>query len=339
MVLDGARAVVTAGAGFIGSYIVNELVGAGCREITVVDNFVRGRRDLLARLPMGAPVKLVEADVGDCDRLDDIIRDSDVVFHQAATQSTDCAIHARHASDVMVRATFDLIRICAAHHVQRLVVASSAAVDGMAERLARPEAVPSPASRTPHGGAQPLPRGLLSASNEMSALNYVVLSYGTVYGPRMDIREAHSGMLVRWMELIGSGLSPVIFGDGQDMIDLVHVYDVARASILAATAPVGDVALNIGSGGKISLYDLAVRLARAMGRDDLMLEFRPRRAANPVARQSADIAAARETLDYRPVVALDEGLCQLVAWWRAEQGEQAGFATAGIGMRRDGTGR
>jgi UDP-glucose 4-epimerase len=320
--LRDSRVVVTGGAGFIGSHIVDHLVEAGCGEIVVVDNFVRGRRDNLAHLGEDAPVRLVEADIRQHRRLDETIRGSDIVFHLAAIRSRHCAIQPRQAFEVMVQATFDLMEICIAHHVRRLVVASSAAVYGRAAHIPTPEECAPYANRTLYGAAKLFTEGLLRAFNETRGLDYVALRYFNVYGPRMDVCGLHTDVFVRWMERIAGGLRPLILGDGHETLDLVNARDAARASVLAATMPVGDVALNIGSGRETSLHDLAVRLARAMGREDLLPDCRPRGPDGPP-RRCADIAAARRLLGYAPSVDLDDGLADLVAWWRAEQGAKA----------------
>jgi UDP-glucose 4-epimerase len=338
--LRDSRVVVTGGAGFIGSHIVDHLLAAGCREIVVVDNFVRGRRDNLAHLGADAPVKLIEADIRQHRRLDEIVRGSDIVFHLAAIRSRHCAIQPRQAFEVMVQATFDLMEICVAHRVRRLVVASSAAVYGRAVDIPTDEEYPPYANRTLYGAAKLFAEGLLRAFNETRGLDYVALRYFNVYGPRMDVCGLRTDVFVRWMERIAAGLRPVIPGDGQETLDLVHVRDAARASLLAATMPVGDVALNIGSGRETSVHDLAMRLARAMGREDLLPDSQPRGTDGPP-RRCANIAAARRLLGYEASVALDEGLADLVAWWRAEQAANAlpviaaaHASDAGIGGRQ-----
>ena len=119
------------------------------------------------------------------------------------------------------------------------------------------------------------------------------------------------------MERIEAGLPPLVFGAGGETMDLVHVSDVARANILAATAPKSDIAVNIGSGREVDLQSLALRLARVMGRGDLIPEQRPFGGASEP-RRYADIAAARRWLNFRPATGLDEGLLDLVSWWRRE---------------------
>ena len=120
------------------------------------------------------------------------------------------------------------------------------------------------------------------------------------------------------MERIERGEPPIIFGDGTQTMDFVHVDDVARANLLAAKAPVSDVALNVGSGSETSLTELARLLCRAMDRPDLVPEHAAERAVNPVQRRLADVETARRLIGFAAQVPLEAGLRGLVAWWRRE---------------------
>ena len=152
----------------------------------------------------------------------------------------------------------------------------------------------------------------------MYGLNYVALRYFNAYGPRMDIFGAYTEVFIRWMNNIAEGRPPVIFGDGSQTMDFVHVKDIARANVLAAKATVGDRAFNIGSGTETSLKALAAKLLEAMD-SPLAPRHAEARKVNPVPRRLADIAAAREMIGYEPTTSLEDGLRQLVAWWQEEQ--------------------
>jgi UDP-glucose 4-epimerase len=132
----------------------------------------------------------------------------------------------------------------------------------------------------------------------------------------MDTHGAYTEVLVRWMERIARGEPPVVFGDGSQSMDFVHVDDVARANVLAAEADVTDVALNIASGVETTLTELAERLLAVMG-SDLSVEHAPPRAVNGVTRRLADTRRAAEVLGFEASIGLDEGLARLVDWWRA----------------------
>jgi UDP-glucose 4-epimerase len=200
-----------------------------------------------------------------------------------------------------------------------LVVASSASIYGMASEFPTSEAHPPYANRTLYGAAKAFNEGLLRAFNDMYGLDYVALRYFNVYGPRMDIHGRYTEVMIRWMERIESGEPPVIFGDGSQSMDFVHVDDVARANILAAMSGSSDVALNVGSGNETTLSELARLLAQVMGRSDLTPVHVEERAVNPVQRRLASVDAARRLIGFQAAIPLEIGLAGLVDWWRRER--------------------
>lgn len=312
------RAVVTGGAGTIGSHIVDQLTSSGVTDVVVLDNLVRGRRENLAAALDHPGVTLVDGDICDRDLVHDVIRGADVVFHQAALRITQCAQEPRLANDVLVNGTLNVLEASVEHAVRKVVAASSASVYGLAEEFPTAENHHPYANRTLYGAAKVFNEGTLRAFHEMYGLDYVALRYFNVYGPRMDIHGVYTEVLIRWMELLETGRVPMIFGDGSQTMDFVYVTDIARSNILAATAPVTDEVFNIASGVETSLLDLARALTVAMGVDDEP-EFGPERSVNAVPRRLADTTAARERLGFEAKVSLEEGLADLVSWWRAER--------------------
>ncbi|WP_073052809.1 SDR family NAD(P)-dependent oxidoreductase [Kaistia soli] len=320
--LNGARVLVTGGAGFIGSHIVDQLVTAGCREIVVIDNMIRGRAANLAGALKSSRVEIIEGDIRDTALMERLVANTDTVFHQAALRITHCAAEPDEAMQVMVDATYRLLRLCTECNVRKVVMASSASIYGMAAHFPTTESDHPYANRTLYGAAKSFGEGLLRSFNDMYGLDYVALRYFNVYGPRMDIHGRYTEVMVRWMERIEAGEPPLIFGDGLQTMDMIHVTDVARANILAATAPATDAVFNVGSGTETSLLELAGIFAVAMGRPALQPVHQEARSINPVPRRLASTKAAEEALGFRARVGQQEGISDLVAWWRGEKKAQ-----------------
>jgi nucleoside-diphosphate-sugar epimerase len=322
--LDGARVLITGGAGMIGSTIADILAREAEVDIVVLDNFVRGRRANLAAAEATGKLEVIDGDIRDREAVAKATSGADVVFHEAAIRITQCVEEPRLALEVLVDGTYNVVEAAAEAGVGKVVAASSASVYGLAEEFPTTERQHPYANRTLYGAAKAFNEGLLRSFNDMAGLDYVGLRYFNVYGPRMDIHGVYTEVLVRWMERIEAGQPPLILGDGTQTMDFVYVDDVARANIAAAVAPVSDQVFNVASGSETSLRGLADALLRVMG-SDLEPEYGPERKVNPVSRRLADTSAARDALGFVAEVDLDEGLRRLVDWWRRElrDGERA----------------
>ncbi|MGP0024285.1 MAG: NAD-dependent epimerase/dehydratase family protein [Streptosporangiaceae bacterium] len=314
--ITGQRFLVTGGAGTIGSTIVDQLVAAGAGEVVVLDNLVRGRIENLAEALASGPVRLVEGDIRDRDTVRSLTQGMDVVFHQAAIRINQCAVEPRLALEVLVDGTYEVVEAAADAGVRKVVAASSASVYGLAEEFPTREDHHPYANDTLYGAAKTFNEGLLRSFRSMRGLDYVVLRYFNVYGPRMDAFGVYTEVLIRWMERIAAGQAPLILGDGLQTMDFVFTEDIARANLLAAASDATDEVFNIGSSAEVSLLQLAELLQRVMG-SELPLEFGPARAVNGVTRRLADTTRAREVLGWKPEVSLEDGLRRLVTWWRS----------------------
>jgi UDP-glucose 4-epimerase len=327
--LRGERALVTGGAGTIGSHVVDLLVESGAKEIIVLDNLVRGRRANLTAALQTGPVRLIEGDIRDRALVADLMKGIDVVFHLAAIRITQCVEEPRLALEVLVDGTYNVVEAAAREGVRKVVASSSASVYGQAEIFPTVESHHPYANDTLYGAAKTFNEGLLRSFYAMNGLDYVALRYFNVYGARMDVHGLYTEVLIRWMERIESGQPPLIFGNGWQTMDFVYVEDIARANILAATADVTDAVFNVASGVETSLVELAQRLIDVMGAD-LEIEFGPERAAANVARRLADTGGARERLGFQADIDLEEGLRRLVQWWRAERESADGRAAVEV---------
>ncbi|MCK6554553.1 NAD-dependent epimerase/dehydratase family protein [Candidatus Binatia bacterium] len=317
MQIDGARILVTGGCGFIGSTTIDLLLEQHApAQIVILDNLVRGDLSNIAAALKDPRVSLIRGDIRDAETVGAATRGMDAVIHMATLRITACAEDAREAFEVMCTGTFNVVEAARSLGVKRVLAASSASVYGMAGTFPTSEDHHPYNNRTWYGATKTFLEGLLRSFNDMYSLSYVALRYFNVYGPRMDVFGKYTEVLIRWMERIDAGEPPIIFGDGSQTMDFVHVHDVARANVLALRSDVADRVYNVGSGSETSLLQLLDALLRAMGREDLRPEFQPARAVNPVPRRLADVGAAQRDLGFSAEIPLPDGLEQLVRWRR-----------------------
>jgi UDP-glucose 4-epimerase len=312
------RVLVTGGAGLIGSHIVDRLVGESVAEVVVLDNFVRGRRENLAGAIERGRVTVVDGDIRDRAVVADVMHGIDIVFHQAAIRITQCAEEPALAIDVMINGTFAVLDAAVKARVRKVIAASTASVYGMADTFPTDETHHPYNNRTLYGWAKTFNEGLLRTFHEQHRLDYVALRYFNVYGPRMDTHGAYTEVFIRWMEQIAGGRPPVVFGDGTQTMDFIHVDDVARANLLAAQAPVTDAVYNVASGTEVSLLECGRLLLAAMD-SSLRIEFAPARTVNPVPRRLASTARAQRDLGFQAAIPFEQGLEGLVKWWRQQR--------------------
>jgi UDP-glucose 4-epimerase len=317
--------LITGGAGLIGSHIADLVALEKPREIIILDNFVRGRRDNLSTAIAGGSVNIIEGDIRDRALLAKTFEGVDIVFHQAAIRITQCAEDPRLAFDVLAEGTFNVLEAAVKAGVSKVVAASSASVLGLAESFPTTEAHHPYNNRTIYGAAKTFNEGLLRSFADMYGLRYVALRYFNVYGPRMDVYGAYTEVLIRWMERLAAGMPPVVHGDGSQTMDFVDARDIARANLLAAKSDVTDEVFNVASGREISLLELAQMLSSIMG-VSLEPEHKEARAVNGVTRRLADISKAEKLLGFKAEISMEQGLRDLVAWWQLKTAAAGGQA-------------
>jgi UDP-glucose 4-epimerase len=311
------RALITGGAGLIGSHIADRLIAENFQEIVILDNLTRGRRQNLETAVASGKISIVEGDIRDLTVVRRAIDGIDIVFHEAAIRITHCAEDPRLAHDVLATGTFNILEAAVEAKVKRVVSASSASIYGQAEEFPTNEKHHPYGNRTIYGATKMYSEGLLRSFFEMYGLNYVALRYFNVYGPRMDAFGVYTEVMIRWMERLAKGLPCVIHGDGAQTMDFVFVTDIARANLRAANSTITDDVLNIASGTETSLSELAAVLGRVMG-VELPPEYGPARKATPVWRRLADVKKAERLIGFKAKIGLEEGLRQLVEWWSKE---------------------
>jgi UDP-glucose 4-epimerase len=321
-VLSDKRILITGGAGLIGSHIADQLVAKKPKEIIVLDNFTRGRRENLESAMAQMPITLINGDIRDRAVLANAVDGVDTLFHMAAIRITHCAEDPRLALEVLADGTFNVLEAAVKSNVRKVVASSSASVYGLADEFPTTERHHPYNNRTLYGAAKVFNEGLLRSFNDMYGLPYIALRYFNVYGPRMDIYGVYTEVLIRWMQRIKQGLPPLIFGDGSHTMDFVHVADIARANILAAESDVSDEVFNVASGVETSLNDMVTALLKVM-KSDLKPDYAAERKVNPVQRRLADTSRAKKQIGFESKISLEEGLQSLVEWWQSQPIETA----------------
>ena len=305
---------MTGGAGFIGSYLVEELLAHNPKKIFVVDNLIRGTLDNIKGFIKTSKVDFIKDDIGNKNLMENLMSKSDYCFHLAALRLNACANDPKKAYEVMVKATFNLIEAAKKYKVKKIVYSSSASVYGLAGHFPTPEIEPPYDNKTIYGAAKLFGEQMFRSYHHMYGLDYVTLRYFNVYGPRMDTHGKYTEVMIKWLDRIREKKNPVINGDGSITMDFVYAADAAKANILALTSEISDDIFNIASGEETSLRKLLELLLR-VNSSKLKSIFRPETMVNPVKRRWADISKAKKLLNFRPEVSLEEGLERLSSWY------------------------
>ncbi len=299
--LRGARCVVTGAAGFIGQHLVRALAASGAGSIVAVD-----LRPIPADGSLAPPEVLVAASGRSIlDPLDDLLQGTDVVFHLAAHVSPPRSV-ADPLRDCLanVIGTLALLESCRRTGIKRLVYSSSAAVYGEPEYLPVDESHPT-RPRSPYGLSKLTGERYCLLYGELHGLSAISLRYQSVYGPGQPLAGGYAGVIRIFLDRVERGLPLPVEGDGAQRRDFVHVRDVARANLLAATSSYQGV-VNVASGTATSVLDLA----RLIGGPDHPIERRPPRRGD-IRDNLADPRRAREVLGFATAISLEQGLAEL----------------------------
>lgn len=312
--------VVTGGAGFIGSHLVEALIGRGDR-VRVVDDLSSGRLENLSPLEVGdagsgAPVELLRGDVADRDLVRAALRGASGVFHEAAQVSVPASIRDPDRSyRVNVMGTLSVLEAARAERVGKVVFAASSAAYGDDPRLPKVEDMAA-LPLSPYAAGKLAGEVLLATWARAYGLQTVALRYFNVYGPRQADDSPYSGVIALFARHLLAGRPATIFGDGEQSRDFVFVTDVVRANLLAMERSVeaGGV-INVGTGKSVTIQSLYRRLARLA--NSALEPLRQPARAGDVPNSLASIERARSWLGFEPRVELDEGLRRTLDWYRA----------------------
>ena len=306
--------LVTGGAGFIGSYVVEELLKSNPTKVIILDNFIRGSYENMSSFINNPVVQFVDGDIRDTSLLEKCVAGVEYVFHMAALRINACAANPREGFDVMLKSTFDLAELCVKHKVKKVIYSSSASIYGLAQHFPTPETDNPYNNQTFYGSAKLWGEQLFRSFKFMYGLDYVALRYFNVYGARMDTDGKYTEVMIRWLDCIRDGKAPLIYGDGSTTMDFVYVRDVAKANIAALVSDVTDEAFNVGNCEETSLKQLLEALLK-VNSSTLIPEFREENTINPVSRRLANNSKAKRLLGFEPTVSLEEGLQELSKWY------------------------
>jgi UDP-glucose 4-epimerase len=306
-------ALVTGGAGFIGSNIASALIADGLR-VRVIDDLSTGHRENLDEIE--GDVDFIQASIVDESALARALEDVELVFHEAAIPSVPRSIeNPRDTHIACVDATFSLLLAARDKKVRRLVYAASSSAYGDQPTLPKQEQMlPDPLS--PYAVAKLVGEYYCQVFTRVYGLETVSLRYFNVFGPRQDPGSQYSGVISRFIDSLIRGQQPVIFGDGEQSRDFTYIENVVQANLRAAETQkgIGQV-VNIGNGQQTTLNVLLQELKVLTGSPDVAVDYRPARSGD-VRHSLADTTRARELLGFEPRVGLREGLQRTLDWWR-----------------------
>lgn len=314
MNIEGGSFLVTGGAGFIGSHLVDMLLDQGAGKVVVFDNFIRGGPHNLEKSAKDARLELFDVK-GDLTRLDEINRATqgiDGVFHMASICLAYCQEYPRSALDANICGTFNLLEACVKSGVKRVIFASSSSIYGNAVYSPMDENHPLE-NRNFYGATKIAGEALHRAFHFKYGLEYLGLRYMNVYGPRQDYLGAYIAVIMRIIDRLQQDLSPIIYGDGLQAFDFVFVKDACRACILAMESPLSDRFYNISSGVQVSVLELCKQIIHIMGKE-VEIEFRNVEDNTLVTNRIGSVENAEKDLGFKAEVSLEEGLREVIEW-------------------------
>jgi UDP-glucose 4-epimerase len=307
-----ARYVVTGGAGFIGSHIVEELLRRN-ETVTVIDNFSTGKRENVK--PFEGTAKIIDADISQAKNLGQFLKGAEYVIHQAAIPSVPRSISDPVKShEANVNGTLQLLVACREAGVKRVVYASSSSLYGNSPTLPKHEGMmPNPLS--PYGAQKLFGETYCQVFTKSYGLETVSLRYFNVFGPRQDATSQYSGVLALFIPAVLEGRRPTIYGDGEQSRDFTYVKNVVEANLLACQAPgVAGQFFNVACGDRITVNSMLNQINKITGKDTSPVYADAR--AGDIKHSQADITRAKQRLGYEPRVSFEEGLRDTIEWYR-----------------------
>ncbi|MDD4182966.1 MAG: SDR family oxidoreductase [Candidatus Omnitrophica bacterium] len=314
--LKGKKVLVTGGAGFIGSHIVDRLVNMGA-EVIVLDNLYSGKIENIAQHK--GKIKFIQKDLRDDAALNEALEGVSVVSHQAALRSVPKSMERPlEYHDVNVTATLKLFLKAREKGIKRIAMASSSSVYG--ERFDFPEKesdIPAPIS--PYAASKLIDEHYAYLFSKQFSLGVVCLRYFNVYGPRQSLDDEYAVVIPKFITCILESKSPPIYGDGEQERDFTYIENVVEANILALTRPgVEGEVFNVGCGAPNSVNGLLKSLNKIMNKN-ISATYLPQRAGD-VRKTHSDISKAAKLLGWQPKISFEQGLEKAVEWFKVNEG-------------------
>jgi UDP-glucose 4-epimerase len=322
MDLKDSKILVIGGSGFIGGFVIRELLKHPVKHVIIYDNFARGKMDNINDVIQDPRCSIFPfgGDVRDLDILDKAMEGVDYVFHLAAMWLLHCKDFPRTAFEVNIAGTFNVLEACVKHKVKKLVYSSSASVYGDAVQVPMTEEHPFN-NKNFYGATKIAGESMSTAFHDRYGLKVIGLRYMNVYGPGQDQHAVYTGVVPIMLNKIAANETPVINGDGSQAYDFIYVEDVARANVSALQSKVDCGFYNVGTEIQTSVKELCETILR-LKKSSLKVQYQPYAADDArqfVKNRIGSIKKAVADLDFKHTYSLEQGLQKLIDW-RIETG-------------------
>ena len=310
MDFQGKRVLVTGGAGFVGTKIVERLLTLGAR-VTILDDFLTGRRE---NLPPPERYTLIEGSVADPDRVEECLRDADYCVHAAARNIVLSTKNPRDDFQTNIGGTLNVLMAARKCAVQRIVYTSSASVYGNPRHLPIHEE-DGVSTLSPYAVSKLCGENYCQAFYESYSVPVAAVRYSNVYGPNQDPANPYCGVVSKFLEAISQGDPPQIHGDGEQTRDFTYIDDAVEGTLMALSSPRAEgQVFNLGSGTETSVNQLVRLIAELYGKPVEPVHI-DRRDIDNIRRRVLNIERARKTLRWVPATTLREGLRRTIDWY------------------------
>jgi UDP-glucose 4-epimerase len=315
--LKDSKILVIGGAGFIGSFVVAELLKEPVKEIIIYDNFARGKKENIAHLLIDNRCKIYPngGDIRDLDLLDDAMNGVDYVFHLAAMWLLHCKDFPRTAFEVNIAGMFNVLEACAKHKVKKLIYSSSASVYGDAVEVPMKEDHPFN-NKNFYGATKIAGEAMATAYNDRYSLSVIGLRYMNVYGPNQDQTAAYTGVIPIMLNKIDENVQPIINGDGSQAYDFIYVEDTARCNIMALKSDTNFGFYNVGTEIQTTIKQLCDTILN-LKKSSLKVQYKPYSADDArslVQNRIGSNERAEKELGFKYKYDLQSGLQKLIDW-------------------------